>query len=111
MEVKDNGNGIKVVYIDRKFDTVTAPAVENGMLSLISKGVRKMICNLENCDYVSSMALRATLNVAKTMQKSGGQFVLCGLSAYIQEIFELAGFTRILTIVDNQQLAIEKLST
>jgi anti-anti-sigma regulatory factor len=45
------------------------------------------------------------------MQKNGGQFVLCNLSTYILEIFELAGFTRILTIVDDQQKAEAKLST
>ncbi|MFH1214174.1 MAG: STAS domain-containing protein [Candidatus Neomarinimicrobiota bacterium] len=110
MEITDNGNGIQTVYVDSKFDTVTAPAVEKAMLALVNDGVRKMICNLEHCEYISSMALRAVLNVAKLLQKNGGQFVLCNLSAYILEIFELAGFTRILTIVDKQQTAVEKLN-
>lgn len=111
MEVKDSGNGIKTIYIDRKFDTVTAPAIEKAMLALVNDGVRKLICNLENCEYISSLALRAVLNIAKIMQKNGGQFILCSLSAYILEIFELAGFTRILTIVDNHQAAVIKLNS
>jgi len=110
MEITDNGVGIQTVMVDRKFDTVTAPAVEKAMLTSISNGVRKMICDCKQCEYISSMALRAVLNVAKTMQKNGGQLVLCNLSAYIMEIFELAGFTRILTIVDNHPTAVEKLS-
>lgn len=110
MEIKDNGKGIKTIFVDRKFDTVTAPATEKEMLALVNGGVRKMICDFEHCEYISSMALRAVLNVAKLMQKNGGQFILCNLSAYILEIFELAGFTRILTIVDKHPTAIEKLS-
>jgi anti-anti-sigma factor len=111
METTDSGRGIRTIYVDAKFDTVTAPAIEKAMLAAINDGVRKMICNFQHCDYISSMALRAVLNVAKTMQKNGGQFVLCNLSTYILEIFELAGFTRILTIVDDQQKAEAKLST
>lgn len=110
METVDNGNGILTIYVDSKFDTVTAPAIEKAMLAAVNEGVRKMICNFGRCDYISSMALRAVLNVAKTLQKNGGQFILCDLSAYILEIFELAGFTRILNIVENQQKALAKLS-
>jgi anti-anti-sigma regulatory factor len=45
--------------VDAKFDTVTAPAIEKAMLAAINDGVRKMICNFQHCDYISSMALRA----------------------------------------------------
>lgn len=110
MEIIDNGAGILTMVVDRKFDTVTAPAVEKAMLAAINDGARKMICNFEKCEYISSMALRVVLNVAKIIQKSDGQLILCNLSTYIMEIFELAGFTRILTIVDKHPTALEKLS-
>ena len=48
-------------------------------------------------DYVSSAGLRAFLLAARGSQRAGISFALCALKPAVREVFDLSGFTRIIT--------------
>ena len=49
-------------------------------------------------DYVSSAGLRVFLLAARASQRAGIPFALCALKPAVREVFELSGFSRIITV-------------
>ena len=89
-KVADNGK-LKVA-ISGRLDTTTAPELEK---ELDFTGITSVEFDLADLEYVSSAGLRVILMVQKNMK---GNFVLKNVKPEIMEIFDITGFSDILTI-------------
>ena len=92
-EQKDNQ---LTVYLEGKLDTVTAPDLEAEMKSSL-EGVKALVFELKDLSYISSAGLRVLLAAQKKMNVQGEMRVV-GVNDTIMEIFEVTGFSEILTI-------------
>lgn len=90
-----NENALTVA-LEGRLDTTTAPELEAALQSSI-EGVTDLTFDLEKLDYISSAGLRVLLSAQKTMNRQGSMKVLHA-NEIILEIFEITGFTDILTI-------------
>ncbi len=90
-----NGNDLKVI-LEGRLDTTTAPQLEAELGSALS-GVTALKFDLAKLEYISSAGLRVLLSAQKTMNKQGSM-VITGVSTEVQEIFDVTGFSDILTI-------------
>jgi anti-sigma B factor antagonist len=79
-----------------RLDTTTAPALENEINQSID-GVKELEFDFEQLEYISSAGLRILLGAQKTMNKQG-TMVIRNVSEVVMEIFEMTGFSDILTI-------------
>ncbi len=79
-----------------RLDTTTAPALEE-VLRAELEGVRALELDFTALDYISSAGLRVLLGAQKVMNRQG-EMKLRGVNETITEIFEITGFTDILTI-------------
>ena len=61
------------------------------------KDTQELVFDLTDLEYISSAGLRVLLKVQKYMNKKG-DFKLTHVSEGIEEIFEITGFSDILTI-------------
>lgn len=77
-----------------RLDTTTAPQLE---AELNLDGISELNFNFEKLDYISSAGLRVLLAAQKTMNKQGSM-KLKNVNADIMEVFEITGFSDILTI-------------
>ena len=57
-------------------------------------------------EYVSSAGLRAVLLAARAAQRAGIPFALCALQPAVREVFELSGFSRIITVQADRATAL-----
>lgn len=57
-------------------------------------------------DYVSSAGLRAFLLAARSAQRAGIGFALCGLRPAVREVFDLSGFGRIIAVHTDRATAL-----
>ena len=78
------------------WDTKTAPQLEE-IVSNSLDGVKLLIMDFEEVEYISSAGLRVLLIAQKTMNKQGDMKVN-NVNTDIMEIFEVTGFSDILTI-------------
>jgi len=69
-------------------------------------GPAAVIIDCAGLEYVSSAGLRAFLLAARTAQRAGCQFALCGLQPSVRDVFELSGFSRIITIYADRAAAL-----
>ncbi|MBU2554109.1 MAG: STAS domain-containing protein [Bacteroidetes bacterium] len=98
-------NNYKVVQIEGRIDTITAPDFESGIMNLMSDGVTKMIFDCTKLDYVSSSGLRVFLMAQKNISTNKGMLKVCCLQPSIKEIFDISGFSQIFTIEDSIEYA------
>ena len=97
MDVNKKINGsVLEVRINGRIDTTTAPQLE-AELRESCPDVESVVLDFADVDYISSAGLRVLLSVQKLMSKHGGM-KLINVSDDIMEIFEVTGFSEILTI-------------
>ncbi len=57
-----------------------------------------LVIDCAGLEYVSSAGLRAFLVTARNAQRAGVRFALCALRPAVREVFDLSGFSRIITV-------------
>ena len=95
IEKKLNGTELTIALTGR-MDTVTAPQLEAELKDCLN-GVNSLRFDFSALDYLSSAGLRVLLAAQKRMNKQGSMTLL-GVNETIAEIFEVTGFSDILTI-------------
>lgn len=97
MEIRKETNaGTLNMAISGRVDTTTAPALENELKDSYDS-CEALVLDFKDVEYISSAGLRVLLSAQKVMSKKGGM-KLVNVSRDIMEIFEVTGFTDILTI-------------
>ncbi|MBP5288718.1 MAG: STAS domain-containing protein [Clostridia bacterium] len=97
MEILQNKNGNTMnVALKGRLDTTTAPQLEEALKSAISD-VTSLIFDFSELDYISSAGLRVLLASQKQMN-TRGEMKVTHVNDTIMEIFDVTGFTDILTI-------------
>lgn len=89
-------NGKVIFALDGRLDTITAPELENELKASLG-GVNELTLDLAGLEYISSAGLRVLLSTQKIMNKQG-RMMIRNVSETIMEIFEVTGFSDILTI-------------
>ena len=97
MTVNTISDGEKLtIEISGRLDTNTSPKLEAGLKQSIS-GVKELVFDFSEVEYISSAGLRVLLAAQKVMNRQGSM-KLTGVRPEINEIFEITGFSDILTI-------------
>ena len=90
-------NGTELtVRVSGRLDTTTAPQLEEDLKASFD-GVETLVMDLSDLEYISSAGLRVLLSAQKVMSRQGSMTVT-GVNDTIMEIFEVTGFSDILTI-------------
>jgi len=98
---------VKVVGLDGNLDTNTSPAAQTHLDELINNGGSKVLIDLEKLNYISSAGLRVMLATAKKLRAAGGDLRLCNLNQNVQDVFEISGFSSILSVHGSQEEALD----
>jgi anti-anti-sigma regulatory factor len=88
-------------YLNDAGDAATSPLfqeIQNAVLSDLPKGWT-LVVNLGLIDTISAAFYRCLLDMRKCVQARHGRLVLCGLTPWHQEIFELFRGPELFTIV------------
>jgi len=95
IEKTAKGNAL-LLALEGRLDTTTAPQLEaevNGSLA----GVTELVMDFAKLEYISSAGLRVLLAAQKQMNKQGSM-VIKNACDDIKEVFEITGFSDILTV-------------
>lgn len=94
--IKEIGTNELTLKIKGRLDT-TSSSMLDAETKTIDESVTTLILDFAELDYVSSSGLRIILSLQKTMSKRG-KLIIRNVSSTINEIFEITGFSNILTI-------------
>lgn len=97
LNITKNIDGAKAIYaLEGRLDTVTSPDLESALKDGIESAT-DLVFDCGRLDYISSAGLRVLLAAHKAMSKKGSMKVT-NVNSTIMEIFEVTGFSDILTI-------------
>ena len=94
LNINKNLNGETLtVSLEGRLDTTTAPQLEESLKESMV-GIKELILDFANLEYISSAGLRVLLSAQKNMAKQGSM-KLIHVSDVIMEIFEVTGQNQI----------------
>ena len=89
-------DGALTIALQGRLDTTTAPLLEQELQASLD-GVTALRFDFAQQEYISSAGLRVLLTSQKQMNKQG-TMVVCNVNETIGEVFEITGFSDVLTI-------------
>ena len=84
------------ISIDGRLDTSTAPELDEELKASLG-GIEELIMDFTGMEYISSAGLRVLLSAQKVMNAQG-EMIVTGANKTVMEIFDITGFSDILTI-------------
>ncbi|MGM9548500.1 MAG: STAS domain-containing protein [Faecousia sp.] len=93
---KKTAGSALTIALSGRLDTTTSPELEREIKSDISQ-VTELSFDFTELEYISSAGLRVLLTAQKIMNKQG-RMVIRHVSEAVLEVFDITGFSDILTI-------------
>ena len=103
-------NGILNVAIKGRLDAATASVAEGEIKKMLEGKENRLLFDLSELEYLSSVGLRVILSAAKEIRSRDGKVALAALTQYVYEIFEISGFTAMLPIKDTVEEGLKDLA-
>jgi anti-anti-sigma factor len=98
-------NDISIVAIAGSLDSSTSPEAQKSLAQVLTSA-KKVVLDFSALDYISSAGLRVLLGAAKQLRASGGTLGLFGLNPSVREVFEISGFSSILSVYPSESDAL-----
>lgn len=88
-------DGKVVLHVAGRMDAENTAQFERECESCISDGCAKLIIDLGDLAYISSMGLRSFVTIAKKLKEKGGELRICRLNGLVRQVFEITRLTAI----------------
>lgn len=109
MDILQESHGqVLVVAPAGRLDSETAGELELVLHDAGCAGRRHFVVDLSGVGYVSSAGLRVLLALAKRLDGGVGSLRLCGMSANVRQVFDIAGFTSLFALYPNRHAALDQ---
>ncbi len=97
MTIEKIKDGASLTYVvEGRLETTTAPELD-AAVKTDTDGISELIFDFSKLDYISSAGLRVLLSAQKKMNAQGSMKIT-GANEIVKEIFDVTGFSDILTI-------------
>lgn len=97
LNITKEANANKLTFgLEGRLDTTTAPDFEAKIKESLD-GVSELVIDMKSLEYISSAGLRVLLSAQKIMNKQG-TMVVTNANDDVKEIFDVTGFSDILSI-------------
>lgn len=96
---KEIAGEVLTVHLSGDLNVKTSPYLEEELTKSID-GVKELILDFGDVEYISSAGLRVLLAMEKTMRRQNGKMKLLHVNPAVKEIIRLAGFLQVMNIED-----------
>ncbi len=100
-----------LIDLEGEIDVYTAPDLKQQIINLLDSGVRHVIVNLTNVEYLDSTALGVLIGGLKRLRERDGTLDLICPNPRIKRIFEITGLDKIFDIFSTEDEALKKKSS
>lgn len=106
LEISDI-HGTVVITLTRRFDTDSAPLVDAELKPVLAKHPERVLFDFSKTYYISSAGIRVLLKATHAIKDGGGTVAFSSLCDQVQDIFEIARFTKIFAIYKTREKALK----
>lgn len=104
-------NEVHIIKLAGRWDTFSSPAFEQTCTELVNDGMRHVIIDTAQVDYVSSFGLRSLLNLGKLLEPLQGSVHISNLQPQVRKIFIGSGFSSLFPEYPDVNAALQALGT
>ena len=94
-----------VLALEGEIDLHESPAVREKLNPLIDAKLPRIVVDLSGVSYIDSSGLALFIEAMQRIQGYGGKFALCGLTATVRTIFEIARLDQVFQIFQDKAAA------
>jgi anti-anti-sigma factor len=104
-----SAQAVTIVTIAGSLDSNTSPQAQQALDAILANGGKgkHLAIDFSKLDYVSSAGLRVMLGTAKKLTASGGALRTFGLNDSVKEVFDISGFSSILSVFPSEADAMQ----
>jgi anti-sigma B factor antagonist len=107
MQIGEKKTGeVDILSLAGRLDAYTTADIEKKFCSATEKTRVCLVVAMENLEYINSSGLRVLLSALKRARKQQGDIRLAGLQPYVQEVFNIAGFSQLFKTFEKEDDAI-----
>jgi len=101
---------IFVIRVNGYLDSVTAEQLEQRIAEITKKGCYRIVVDMENVSYVSSLGWGVFLSRIKEIREKSGDLKLAAMQPNVFEVFRLLEFEIFLNSCDSVEEAVSEFS-
>ncbi len=91
-------DGVLILDVAGEIDVYTSPKLRERLVSLVDGGVRTLVVDLDNVDFIDSTGLGVLVGVLKRIRATGGRMSLvCGQDGLLR-VFKITGLEKVFDI-------------
>jgi anti-sigma B factor antagonist len=113
MNLKMNTRSIddraSLIDLEGEIDVYTAPNLKQQIITLLDSGVRHILINLTNVEYLDSTALGVLIGGLKRLRERDGSLDLICPNPRIKRVFEITGLDKIFDMYTTEEEALDKM--
>lgn len=99
-------DGAAVVAVSGEVDVASAPRLREQIVSLVSEGVPRIVCDLSGVEFLDSTGLGVLVGALKRCRTHGGELVLVCTQPSILKVFEITGLLQVFEIHETVEAAL-----
>lgn len=96
---------ITILMPQGRLDAAGVRPLETQLAELLAADCIHLLVDMSQVAYVSSVGLRMFLTTMRKARRQGGSLKLCNLNERVMQVFKLAGFDRVLSILTTREEA------
>ena len=98
--------GVVVICPQGRIDSSQVEYLEQEFTDRVNAGQQNMVVDFAGTLFLASSVLRVLLVCRKRIGPTGGRLVVCNLKPHIRDLFRVAGFDKLLKVVDSREKAL-----
>ncbi len=105
MQVSEMENGIRLLKLSGKLDSVGVYNLEVDFISQCSGDKRNILVDISKVTYISSIGIPMLVNAAKLVMRHGGKFALLSPQKSVMDVLEMVGVSGIIHVYHDTKIA------
>ena len=103
-------DGVGIMAVAGRVDPTTVAELEAGLQALLPDVGYKLVLDLTNVAFVSSLGLRVLMTTLVLVRANQGALVICGLNDDLTTLFRMAGFLGLFDVTATEADALAMLA-
>ena len=106
-----NADNISVIDCAGEVDLYSSPGLRETLLKELQSGVPSVLVNMSDVSYIDSSGIATLVEGLQLSRQTQTHFGLYGLRHNARSVLELARLNKVFAIFENEQEALERIST
>lgn len=108
IELKKLDDNKAIAYLRGRLDVAVSGDIEEELMNAIDKqGLKYLLLNMENVEYMSSSGFRVAIALLRKLKDDGGQLKISNLKPSVKRIFDVIELTSLFDIYETEQEALD----